>query len=157
MKVTTKAAIIYANILVIFSCLIMASCTNNTAYHHYIPIKTELWCKTDTLYFTLPDSMPSGYYNSRIGIRHTVDYPYRDLWLSVHFPGNEKADTVHLYLVNERGNWNSNGTASGYYQYETDCTNFHYEHSADSVIKVSHIMEDFYLKAITDVGIKITE
>ena len=81
----------------------MASCTNNTAYHHYIPIKTESWCKTDTLYFTLPDSMPSGYYNSRIGIRHTVDYPYRDLWLSVHFPGNEKAVSKVINELSRKG------------------------------------------------------
>ena len=85
-----------------------------------------------------------------------MSYPYRDLWLSVSLPGKTEPDTVQLYLANDRGNWNSNGTASGYYQYETDGPSFIYNEGCDSVIKVSHIMKGFTLPAITDIGLKIT-
>ena len=98
----------------------------------------------------------TGIYSTKIGVRHTVSYPYRDLWLSVSLPDKGKSDTVHLYLANERGNWNGNGTASGYYQYEADGPIFNYGESSDSVIKICHIMKGFVLPSISDIGISIS-
>lgn len=137
-------------------CAILASCSTNTVYHRYYPIENNEWKRTDTIFFTLHDSIGYGTYNTKIGVRHTVSYPYRDLWLTVSLPNKEKIDTIHLYLANERGNWNGNGTASGYYQYETEGPIFHYKENSDSVIKVSHIMKGFTLPSITDIGISIS-
>lgn len=137
-------------------CIILASCSTNTVYHRYYPIEENGWKKADTIFFTLHDSIDKGTYSTKIGIRHTVSYPYRDLWLSVSLPNKEKSDTVHLYLANERGNWNGNGTASGYYQYESDGPVFDYRESSDSLIKVCHIMKELTLPSITDIGISIS-
>ena len=143
-------------LMIIIACMTVISCTTKTVYHHYRSINDDKWNRTDTVFFTLPDSIENGTYFTHIGIRHTVSYPYRDLWLSVSLPGKTEPDTVQLYLANDRGNWNSNGTASGYYQYETDGPSFIYNEGCDSVIKVSHIMKGFTLPAITDIGLKIT-
>lgn len=137
-------------------CAILASCSTNTVYHRYYPIEGNGWKRTDTISFTLNDSLDTGIYSTKIGVRHTVSYPYRDLWLSVSLPDKEKSDTVHLYLANERGNWNGNGTASGYYQYESDGPIFNYRESSDSVIKICHIMKGFILPSISDIGISIS-
>lgn len=142
--------------IIIAICAILASCSTNTVYHRYYPIDKNGWKRTDTIFFTLNDSIGIGTYNTRIGIRHTVSYPYRDLWLSVSLPDKEKSDTVHLYLANERGNWNGNGTASGFYQYEADGPIFNYRESSDSIIKICHIMQGFTLSSITDIGISIS-
>lgn len=152
MKIKVKPILPYIFVL---SGIITISCTTRTVYHHYNSIDGETWNKTDTASFILPDSMKEGEYNIIIGIRHTAYYPYRDLWLSLILPDKETADTVHLYLANDRGNWNGNGTASGYYQYEADGPAFNYANQKDSIIKLSHIMKESYLPYISDVGIKI--
>ena len=115
-------------------CAILVSCSTNTVYHRYYPIEGNGWKRTDTIFFTLNDSLDTGIYNTKIGVRHTVSYPYRDLW----------------------GNWNGNGTASGYYQYEADGPIFNYRESSDSVIKICHIMKGFILPSISDIGISIS-
>lgn len=135
---------------------ILASCSTNTVYHRYYPIEENGWKRTDTIFFILSDSIDTGTYNTKIGVRHTVSYPYRDLWLSVSLPNKEKSDTVHLYLANERGKWSGNGTASGYYQYEADGPIFNYNESSDSIIKICHIMKGYTLSSITDIGISIS-
>ena len=68
---------------------------------------------------------------------------------------NSKTDTVHLELANKRGNWNSNGTASEYYQYETQGPDIYHKQGQDSIIKIWHIMKDASIENITDIGIKI--
>lgn len=154
MNIHKTAVTIYINILITV-CAIITSCTTNTVYHHYYPIKDDGWARTDTVYYSIPDSMKTGLYETRIGIRHTVNYPYRDLWLSLELPNRLKADTIHLYLVNDRGNWNGNGTAGGYYQYETIGPEFNYTDTSDSLIKIYHIMNGFKLPHISDIGLKI--
>lgn len=147
--------IYYAIILTV--CCIITSCSSDTVYHHYLPIEKTGWEKGDTLYFILKDSINTGKYESYIGVRHTVSYKYKDLWVSICTNCSEKPDTVHLILANKDGKWNSNGTASGYYQYETKGSDLHFSNSNDSIIKIWHIMKDTSVKDITDVGIKLTE
>lgn len=136
-------------------CCIIISCTTGTVYHHYIPIENNKWLKADTFFFAMPDSMETGVYKTKIGVRHTVSYKYKDLWISIGNNESRKTDTVHLELANKRGNWNSNGTASGYYQYETLGPEIYYKQGQDSIIKVWHIMKDASIENITDVGIKV--
>lgn len=135
-------------------CCIIISCTTGTVYHHYIPIENK-WMKADTFFFAMPDSMETGVYKTKIGVRHTVTYKYKDLWISIGNNENSKTDTVHLELANKRGNWNSNGTASGYYQYEIQGPDIYHKQGQDSIIKIWHIMKDASIENITDVGIKI--
>lgn len=135
--------------------LIAYSCTTNTVFHKYHPIDEKGWSDNDTVYFQLPDSMATGKYKTEIGIRHTNLYPYKDIWLSIKSDNRDKTDTIHIYLVNDRGNWNGNGSTGGYYQYSVPITELNDHLSSDSIIKVYHIMKDNPLSGITDVGLKI--
>lgn len=146
---------IYKSILISL-CTLFTCCTPNTVYHHYYPIADEGWKRTDTIFFILNDSIETGNYNTHIGIRHIIDYPYRDLWLSIQMPNQKKPDTIHMFIANERGNWNGSGTAGGYYQFESEGPIFKRHNSSDSIIKIWHIMKERALPSITDVGIKIT-
>lgn len=143
--------------LLISLCSVLVSCTSNTVYHHYNRINDNGWKKTDTIYFILHDSIEEGTYATKIGIRHTIEYPYRDLWLSISLPNKKETDTIHINLANERGNWNGSGTASGYYQYETEGPTLNYKLHSDSIIKVWHIMKGGTVQSITDLGIKLTK
>ena len=63
--------------------IILAACQNNIIYHSYTPVPLDGWNKSDTLVYTLPNSIPAGNYEAEIGIRYQESYPYRDIWLGV--------------------------------------------------------------------------
>lgn len=147
---------IFRNTIPAILVAIMYSCSTNTVYHRYLPTDDKGWSREDTLSFVLPDSMKTGMYHTEIGIRHTEAYPYKDIWLSILLPQSDKADTIHIYLANDRGNWNSNGSTGGYFQYSVNATEFSYSPSQNYTIKISHIMNDNPLQGISDIGLKIT-
>lgn len=101
------------------------ACQNDTVYYTYNPVPDQGWKREDTLHFCIPDTLKSGIYNLEVGVRHSVKYPYRDLWLELtqYIPGDspddgweKKKDTIHLYLANDKGNWNGTGTTGGHFQ-----------------------------------------
>lgn len=40
--------------------IILAACQNNIIYHSYTPVPLDGWNKSDTLVYTLPNSIPAG-------------------------------------------------------------------------------------------------
>ena len=119
------------------------------------------WTKKDTLVFTLPSTLKTGQYNMDIGVRHTSQYKYRDLWLYIQFNttdslNHSQAERAHLFLAEEDGKWNGTGI-SGNYQ----CL-ISYPHTIlitpnDSVneIRIVHAMIDNPIKEIKDIGIRL--
>ena len=99
--------------------LILAACQNNIIYHSYAPVPLDGWDKSDTLVYTLPNSIPAGNYEAEIGIRYQESYPYRDIWLEVSHNTKDTltyvTDTLQLFLVDEAGNKTGNGLC-GLYQ-----------------------------------------
>lgn len=147
---------IYGRIILAVLAIILYSCSTDTVYHKYIPTKNDRWNKEDTLSFVISDSLDTAIYNTEIGIRHTEIYPYKDLWLSITYPNKVTSDTIHVYLANDRGNWNSSGSTGGYFQYSVQAGEFNYSSIGDSIIKINHIMNDSPLIGITDIGLKIS-
>ena len=141
-----------------FLCL---SCQNHILYHSYQPVSSTGWLKGDSLQYALPADLPQGNYNLYIGIKHCETYQYRDLWLSVHqeitdsISTQHHTDTLHLYLANNLGRWKGTGIG-GTRQYESESP-FVLPHESDKElkIKISHIMQDEPLHAISFVGIRL--
>ncbi len=96
-----------------------------------------------------------------IGVRHTTQYAYRDLWLYIRFnlcdsirPTND--ERVHLFLAQEDGRWNGTGI-SGNYQSLIAYPNILNIKINDSIneIRITHAMLDNPLKDIKDIGIRL--
>ena len=113
----------YGLIILIFS--VLHACKPDTVYYTYNAINANGWSRNDTLQFNLPDTLSPGTYHLEVGIRHSGKYVYRDLWLELtqYMPSLDKnnhweakKDTIHLYLANEKGNWNGTGTTGGHFQ-----------------------------------------
>lgn len=63
---------------------LLNACHTDTRYHVYQAVSGEEgWDKSDSLAFHLPVGLSSGEYRMEIGLRHTGEYSYRDIWLSV--------------------------------------------------------------------------
>ena len=113
---------------------------------------------TVRLEYTLPSQLAGHTYELEVGLRHTENYPYQDIWLEVLYPlsPDRRPDTLHLSLSDKWGNWNGKGTAGNMYQFT--CTQDHPLHlsPADSLLQVVHIMRDKSLKGISDVGMRLS-
>lgn len=122
----------------------------------YPIINTE---KTDNRYINSDSIDKVAYINERITEERITEE--KDIEEKIRY----KTDTLHLYLANERGNWNGNGTTGGYYQFVAEgpvidfgLYNKHHSNINNdtiTVIRINHIMADKVLKNITDIGIRI--
>lgn len=86
---------------------LLNACHTDTRYHVYQAVSGEEgWDKSDSLAFHLPVGLSSGEYRMEIGLRHTGEYPYRDIWLSVTQSEGDsippRTDTLHICLTDEK-------------------------------------------------------
>ena len=61
----------------------LAACHDDTVYHTYQNLSSNGWNKQDTLEYTLPSQLAGHTYELEVGLRHTENYPYQDIWLEV--------------------------------------------------------------------------
>lgn len=142
-----KAMNKWAGILILFL-LLTVSCQDNTIYHSFQPVNATGWNKSDTLCFSLPDSIYSPHYQYEVGIRHKDSYPYRDIWLTIN------QDTIHLYLADSIGNWKGNGIGEmRQVTYPIQLNTL--QGDSISSFRITHIMQDNPIHGIHDIGIRI--
>ena len=129
---------------------------DGTRYHHYCAVPEEGWKGTDTLRFELPAHFTYHKFDMEIGVRHSMAYPYQDLWLAVIHPNTPvlHPDTVHVWLSDNQGNWLGEGTSNCFFQ-RTMFAGSIVCFPADSVLQVVSLMKDSVLKGVSDVGIRL--
>lgn len=156
-----KGRMRYAGFLSVAVCLLSA-CHTNTQYHVYQPVLGEEgWQKADTVAFDLPPEVPAGTYQLEVGIRHTGAYPYRDIWLSVTQVDGDSlpshTDTLHIYLADEKGQWQHEGAVGGLFQatYVWDKPVVWGTDSLGRSFRIAHLMRKNPLPGISDVGVRL--
>lgn len=162
----------------------LTACHTDTVYHVYHPVSENGWSKQDTLTYTLPDSLETGYYQLEVDIRHTEAYPYRDIWLELAFERRKSQstftvpskledsldinepyiptdsmvwvrDTLHLYLTDEQGRWLKGGTIGSLYQFSAPARPFCLNDKDGKNFRIIHIMKDNPLHGIHDIGLRL--
>lgn len=141
---------------------LLNACHTDTRYHVYQAVSGEEgWDKSDSLAFHLPVGLSSGEYRMEIGLRHTGEYPYRDIWLSVTQSEGDsippRTDTLHIYLTDEKGHWVQSGAMGGLYQhvYVSDKPVIFSTDSIERIFRITHLMRQNPLPGISDVGIRL--
>ncbi|MDE6801012.1 MAG: gliding motility lipoprotein GldH [Phocaeicola sp.] len=140
--------------------IILAACQSDIVYHSYKPVPLDGWNQSDTIVYTLPNYIPTGNYEVKIGIRYQESYPYRDLWLGISHNTEDTltyiTDTLQLFLVDEVGNKTGNGPC-GLYQCDLPYkASLHFCMEGNTrTFRIVHIMTDNPLIGITDVGIQL--
>ncbi len=148
------------NSLILAVTLVWTACQSNTIYHSYQPVPTEGWAKSDTLVYTLPDSIATGTYALEIGIRYGTAYPYRDLWLTIAHNLQDSltysTDTLQVFLADEKGKRTEN-SPSGLFQFTCPYSKpLPINEKSGRALYIKHFMADSLLVGINDVGIRIT-
>lgn len=92
-----------------------------------------------------------------LALRHTNDYPYRNLWLEVTSSDsvNTRIDTVNILLSDVYGNWYGTGIGTDFQIEKTiaDSLKFFPPISID----VRHIMRVDNLEGVEQIGVTFTE
>ena len=95
-------------VLVVFSLL---SCTNNFLFKADKEIK-DGWHADSTIVFQFNISDTTNVFYSEINIRHTISYPFQNLFVFIHSitpDGQTTTDTLECILADNTGKWNAKG------------------------------------------------
>jgi len=95
-------------VLVVFSLL---SCTNNFLFKADKEIK-DGWHADSIIVFQFNISDTTNVFYSEINIRHTISYPFQNLFVFIHNTnplGQTTTDTVECVLANKMGKWKAKG------------------------------------------------
>lgn len=126
---------------------------NESSRYEVLPAG-EGWCYSDTLRFAIThtDSVVAG--RLAVGVTHTGEYPFSDLWLEVTSEGDGGAarrDTVRLLLADRNGRWTGHGIGTSFQV--ADTLGKPVVHRSGSALTVRHIMRDDTVAGVERVGL----
>ncbi len=134
----------------------VASCgrPGNEGSRYEVLSPEEGWCYSDTLSFpiTHTDTLASG--RVAVGVTHTGEYPFSDLWLEITSAGKEgtaRRDTLCLRLADRNGRWKGHGIGTSFQVADTARTVF--RHRSGAPFTVRHIMREDTLRSVERVGL----
>ena len=149
-------------VLVVFSLL---SCTNNLLFKADKEIK-DGWHADSTIVFQFNISDTTNVFYSEINIRHTISYPFQNLFIFIHSTdpyGQTTIDTLECVLADITGKWNAKGVGDilDFTQIYKDPIVFKTEGNYKIVIEQAMRYGEFpsikSLKEIVSVGVCIKE
>jgi gliding motility-associated lipoprotein GldH len=114
------------------------------------------WHQDSVLCYAV-DMSAAGCCDVLLTVRHTMDYPYQNLWLFVDEYVDSvliQQDTVEAMLADDYGRWLGNG----YYRYELSLLydeDYCFSESSQYTFSIRQGMRSDWLQGITDVGLKV--
>lgn len=139
--------------------LCLGSCLpGHNDYSDYQQLPIGGWPYNDALTFTPAggDSIAEG--TLSIGLRHTNEYPYSNLYLELSYSdtaGARRLDTLNIIMADKYGHWRGKGVGTDFQLIDTVDT--HFTRIAGSPIKVRHIMRVDTLRGIDMIGMEFIQ
>lgn len=134
---------------------VLGSCKPKTAYMHYEHLPVEGWEDVDTLTYCIEKVKDAGFYDVKLGMRTTSQYPFTQLSVVVRqeiLPaGRHRTDTLVCNLVGSNGRRLGNGVSL--YHYDLSVCEQQLLQGDSMTIKVYHNMRKETVQGIADVGV----
>ena len=147
--------------LFIISIFILSGCNDdgNVVVHSARDVSALRWSPKDSLTWNLNqiDSLAS--YAVQLEIRHGNGYPYQNLGLEISLQKGDTLitkDTLNLYLTNSDGTWKGTGWGS-LIQTDAPYKSVRFPYAGDYKLTVRPCMNDWELKGIHAIGVKISK
>ncbi|MFO7935434.1 MAG: gliding motility lipoprotein GldH [Bacteroidales bacterium] len=99
-------------LLALFPLSVLFSCDPGMVYHQFRDVEDERWAWEDAKKFPVEISDTTHMHNIYLQIRHTVDYPLRNLYMFVQVEGpsgQRLTDTVNMIIAEPDGTWKGKG------------------------------------------------
>ena len=148
----------FRNILILSAMAWLASaCSRHLDdFSEFAELPSAGWAYADTLTFTADvDSVTTG--SLQLAVRHTNDYPYRNLYVEVTVAdssGIALRDTVDLRLCDLYGNWLGSGLGTSFQASVTVAENLTVTQGATIIVR--HVMRPDPVPHIEQVGVLFT-
>lgn len=100
------------NTIVLFSVLLLASCSNNVVFSKYEKFENNEWYAKNKVSFDVEMEDINSFHDISVMVRHADAYPYSNLYLflTTTYPdGKVTLDTLECILANPKGEWMGNG------------------------------------------------
>ena len=150
-------------LLLIFACLTVAlvfgSCNRKAVYSHYVhlPMDGWGWERTDTLFFDVSCIDSDGDYVLEIGLRCTIDYPFKELALVVTTELLHRniwsRDTLNFQIADDGGNYLGDGV--NLMQYVETLPQITLAKDDTLRVAIHHVMKRESLLGIAEVGLNL--
>lgn len=137
-------------IILIGSLIGLCTCTTKDVYNVTQEVNEKGWTKYDTVVFDCPIKDTISSYSILLTLRHTVAYPYQNIWLFI----NDR-DSIEFYLCNQRGYWTGMHTGRVFEMPVQLYTHYIFPHRGDYEFRIIHGMRDEALQGISDIGLSI--
>ena len=147
------------NKLLFFLCLIIVSCSYNSADEQYHVFDKKTWNSDSVILFSISIKDSTEKHKVILNIRHTTDYKYQNLYLFTHFQGI--SDTVELMISEKNGKWKGSGIGDAreisfvlkkdvYFEKKTD-----YKFSVEQAMRYGNKNKINKLKGLVAVGLSV--
>jgi gliding motility-associated lipoprotein GldH len=150
----------YGFMLLILLLLLYTSCNTNTVYDENLTVPEDGWFSTSPAYFNVEIDDTLTYHTLYLGISHTVNYKYQNIYffVTMSLPNGQLArDTVNLNLANNYGEWYGRGMGKTKTLQLPYRTNFLFPYTGTYKFYIEQAMRDDTLKNIKAIGLKIAK
>lgn len=140
--------------------LVLISCDPHIAYEKNTRINDYRWNRDSVARFDVHIIDASLPYEISVNIRHNNFYPYTNLVFSLQQQYALKEDTAYtmeLSLAKSDGRWVGQSAGNLYHINYPILERHHFPDTGVYRFSIQHHMEDYQLRGITDIGLKITE
>jgi len=133
------------------------SCDPNMLYDQFEKTEGNTWSWEEKKSFTVKMDNPDNYYNIYINIRHTKDYPKRNLYVFLTIDGPNEAhtaDTIDIAIADDRGKWLGSGFGDIKFVRKRIREMVRFAYSGEYIITIEQGMR-LEEVPVTDVGLRI--
>ncbi len=145
----------FAGLILLF---FINSCDPLHVYEKNKEIPDRKWSKNNAVAFDVKIEDTEDIYNMYINIRHTSDYPFRNIIFFVKTIGPRGTvanDTVEYMLADKKGKWYGGGLGGVYFAQMPFKKNIRFPYTGVYRFELVQGMRKDALNAVRDVGIRI--
>lgn len=140
--------------------LLGSSCGEREAYYQFRELKNGDWAIDETLFFEIDSTalQPNVPYDISIELTNNMDYPYRNLWISMKVVEEDSIATEkdkEFILADKYAKWLGAGFASLFQTSHAVNKGLVLDKRKNFKVYINHKMQDQKLHGIEKIGIKI--
>lgn len=137
---------------------LLSACDSNYFFEENHSFTNTNWSQTDTAVFSVEITDTLQAFNFLLNLRHTNDYPFRNLYLFVKtiYPnGKSNIDTLQLLLGAPDGEWFGKGRGSIFTDRVLLKNNINFPDTGTYIFEFIQAMRTENLEGVEDFGIRI--
>lgn len=143
--------------LLLFSFLLFVSCEQKHFYNQYVSVDIQNWKSTDTLKYAITIDDTTARYNLSFSVRHTKDYEFSNLWLSIILESTEVKKNFRYEIPLFKKDGKPFGKTSGSLCTQTIPVQqeIQFDKKGKYTINIVQLMRKDPLDGISDIGVII--